>query len=160
MNAFVTISQPQTTAQILAAAIATAANHSTIHAITISETSTAPFILDEETEPCLDAAGNLCIAMTVKGTDINVYFKTAAHGEIEVSSQDVTPALEPYNDRYYDTSYNAHTVEKDALCCVIQAESVFVSEGAIFRLTEQQAHRINEALAAHSVDNTPTIHHA
>jgi hypothetical protein len=159
MSAIVKINQPESPAQILAAALKLAPNYST-HALTLSETSTAPFVFDEESGVCLDAAGNLCISMIVKNTDISIYFKTAAHGEIEVPSQDVTPALEPYNDRYYDTSYNAHTVEKDALCCVIQAESVFVSEGAIFRLTEQQAHRINEALAAHSVDNTPTIHHA
>ena len=150
----------KTTTEILAAAIEAAATHSTTHAMTISETSTHPFVLDTETDPCLDAAGNLCIAMTVKGTDISVYFKTAAHGEQFVEDHDVIPALEPWNDRSVDTSYNAHTVERDALCVVVQANDMWLPEGTLFRLTEEQAHRINESLAAYNVDLTHVVPHA
>ena len=160
MNALVTISQPQTPAQILAAALKLAPNYSTTHALTIAETSTAPFVFDEESGVCLDAVGNLCINMIVKGTEIGVYFKTASHGEIELQDQEVTPALEPWNDHYHDISYYAHTVERDALCVVVQANDMWLPEGTLFRLTEAQAHRINEALAAYNVDLTHVVPHA
>lgn len=160
MNAIVKINQPESPAQILAAALKLAPNYSTTHALTIAETSTAPFVFDDESGVCLDRHGNLCINMMVKGTEIGVYFKTASHGEIELQDQEVTPALEPWNDHYHDISYYAHTVERDALCVVVQANDMWLPEGTLFRLTEDQAHRINESLAAYNVDLTHVVPHA
>ncbi|MFZ3194130.1 MAG: hypothetical protein WA154_13110 [Moraxellaceae bacterium] len=160
MNAIVTINQPESPAQILAAALKLAPNYSTTHALTIAETSTAPFVFDDESGVCLDRHGNLCINMVVKGTEIGVYFKTASHGEIELQDQEVTPALEPWNDHYHDISYYAHTVERDALCVVVQANDMWLPEGTLFRLTEAQAWRINESLAAYNVDVTNVVPHA
>ena len=160
MNAIVQINQPESPAQILAAALKHAPNYSTTHALTIAETSTAPFIFDDESGICLDAVGNLCINMIVKGTDIAVYFKTAAHGEIQIHEQEVTPHVDPQFDHYHDISYYAHTVERDALCCVIEANDIWLPEGTVFRLTEDQAHRINEALAEFNVDVTSIVRHA
>lgn len=160
MNALVTISQPLTPSQILAHAKAVAPNYSMTHAVTLSETSTAPFVFDDESGICLDAVGNLCINMIVKGTDIAVYFKTAAHGEIQIHEQEVTPHVDPQFDHYHDISYYAHTVERDALCVVIEANDIWLPEGTVFRLTEDQAHRINEALAEFNVDVTSIVRHA
>lgn len=150
----------KTTTQILAEAIEAAANHSTTHMLSISETSTHPFVFDEESGVCLDAAGNLCIAMIVKNTDISIYFKTAAHGELERFDQEVTPHIDPQFDHYHDITWHAHKVDKDALCCVIQAVDVQIPEGTLFRLTEAQAWRINEALAEFNVDATHVVPHA
>ena len=152
--------QAQTPAQILAAALKHAPNYSTTHALTIAETSTAPFVFDEESGVCLDAVGNLCINMIVKGTDIAVYFKTAAHGEIQIHEQEVTLHVDPQFDHYHDISYYAHTVERDALCVVVQANDMWLPEGTLFRLTEVQAWRINESLAAYNVDVTNVVPHA
>lgn len=160
MNAIVTINQPESPAQILAAALKLAPNYSTTHALTLSETSTHQFVFDDESGVCLDRHGNLCINMIVKGTEIGVYFKTASHGEIELFDQEVAPALEPWNDHYHDISYYAHTVDRDALCVVVQANDMWLPEGTLFRLTEAQAWRINEALAAYNVDVTNVVPHA
>ena len=160
MNAIVTINQPESPAQILAAALKLAPNYSTTHALTIAETSTAPFVFDDESGVCLDRHGNLCINMIVKGTEIGVYFKTASHGEVELFDQEVTPHVDPQFDHYHDISYYAHTVERDALCVVVQANDMWLPEGTLFRLTEAQAWRINESLAAYNVDLTHVVPHA
>lgn len=160
MNAIVQINQPESPAQILAAALKLAPNYSTTHALTIAETSTAPFVFDDESGVCLDRHGNLCINMIVKGTEIGVYFKTASHGEIELQDQEVTPHVDPQFDHYHDITWYAHKVDKDALCCVIQAVDMQIAEGTLFRLTEDQAHRINEALAEFNVDATHVVPHA
>lgn len=161
MNALVKqFEQAQTPSQILAVALKLAPNYSMTHAVTLSETSTAPFVFDDESGICLDRHGNLCVNMVVKGTEIGVYFKTASHGEIELQDQEVTPALEPWNDNYHDISYYAHTVDRDALCVVVQANDMWLPEGTLFRLTEAQAWRINEALAEFNVDMTHVVPHA
>jgi len=112
------------------------------------DTTFKPFVFDSGCDVSLDRDQNLCITMKVEN-EIYVYFKTHSYIEKEILAGDVQVCSRHPNDpdaQWIDDKYDCYELQ-DGLCVVEQAEGLHAPEGMIFKLSNDQMDRINEALA-------------